>query len=149
MDEAVSSFLVSLGQSVGIVVAALMLTMGWRAGLTVGATLGLTVLGTVFFMAVFGIEMERLTYLLVLCGLFLALVCINGVFKMRINTFVGIMSERLLRRLRRGIGERVPLLTGGAAAHAYAADIRRDHAILMEDLRTLSETLATQRAAYR
>ena len=40
-------------------------------------------------------------------------------------------------------------LIGGGAAHAYAADIRRDHAILMEDLRTLSETLATQRAAYR
>jgi hypothetical protein len=54
-----------------------------------------------------------------------------------------------LRRLRRGIGERMPLLIGTAAAHAYTADIRRDHAILMEDLRTLSEALATQRAAYR
>ena len=39
-------------------------------------------------------------------------------------------------------------LIGGGAAHAYAADIRSDHAIQMKDLRTLSKTLATQRAAY-
>ncbi|NMM44730.1 cyclic nucleotide-binding domain-containing protein [Rhodospirillaceae bacterium KN72] len=58
------------------------------------------------FTELIGIEVERLTYLLLLCGLFLALVCINGVFKMRINTFVGIMSERLLRRLRYILVER-------------------------------------------
>ena len=61
VDEAVSSFLVSLGQSVAIVIGALMLTMGWRAGLVVGATLGLTVFSTLFFMSVFGIEMERIS----------------------------------------------------------------------------------------
>lgn len=61
VDEAVSSFLVGLFQSIAIVVGALMLTMGWRAGLVVGATLGLTVLATVFFMAAFGIEMERIS----------------------------------------------------------------------------------------
>ena len=61
VDEAVSSFIRGLLESVAIVIGALMLTMGWRAGLTVGATLGLTVLGTVFFMAVFGTEMERIS----------------------------------------------------------------------------------------
>ncbi|MBN9890208.1 efflux RND transporter permease subunit [Salipiger abyssi] len=61
VDAAISNFLVSLGQSVAIVVGALMLTMGWRAGLVVGATLGLTVLSTLFFMSVFGIEMERIS----------------------------------------------------------------------------------------
>ncbi|MDZ4049248.1 MAG: efflux RND transporter permease subunit [Limnobacter sp.] len=61
VDEAVSSFLVGLLESVVIVVGALMVTMGWRAGLVVGATLGLTVLATVFFMAVLGIEMERIS----------------------------------------------------------------------------------------
>ena len=61
VDESVSSFLVSLGQSVAIVVGALMVTMGWRAGLVVGATLGLTVFSTLFFMSVFGIQMERIS----------------------------------------------------------------------------------------
>jgi len=54
----------------------------------------------------FGLEMERLPYLFLLCGLFLVLVCINGMFKMRINTFSGIMAERLLRRMRYILVER-------------------------------------------
>jgi len=61
VDAAVSNFLVGLGQSVAIVVGALMLTMGLRAGIVVGATLALTVLATIFFMAVFGIPMERIS----------------------------------------------------------------------------------------
>ncbi|MDF1747480.1 MAG: cyclic nucleotide-binding domain-containing protein [Alphaproteobacteria bacterium] len=52
------------------------------------------------FTDLFGFTMERLPYLFLLCGLFLILVCINGMFKMRINTFSGVMAERLLRRLR-------------------------------------------------
>ncbi len=61
VDAAISSFVQSLALSVLIVMAALMVTMGLRAGLTVGATLALNVLGTFFFMAVFGIEMERIS----------------------------------------------------------------------------------------
>ncbi|MDF1670688.1 MAG: efflux RND transporter permease subunit [Roseovarius sp.] len=61
VDTAVSNFLIGLGQSVAIVVGALMLTMGWRAGIVVGATLALTVLATIFFMSVFGIQMERIS----------------------------------------------------------------------------------------
>jgi len=61
VDAAISSFLANLALSVGIVVGTLMLAMGWRSGLVVGATLLLTVLGTVFAMAVFGIEMERIS----------------------------------------------------------------------------------------
>ncbi len=47
-----------------------------------------------------GIELDRIDYLLVLCGAFLALVFINGAFKMRINTYKGVISERMLRRIR-------------------------------------------------
>ncbi len=61
VDAAVSNFLIGLGQSVAIVIGALMLTMGWRAGIVVGATLALTVLATIFFMSVFGIPMERIS----------------------------------------------------------------------------------------
>lgn len=61
VDQAVSGFIVSLIQSVAIVVGALMLAMGWRAGIVVGITLLLTVTATVMFMALFGIEMERIS----------------------------------------------------------------------------------------
>lgn len=61
VDAAISSFLANLALSVSIVVGTLMLAMGWRSGLVVGATLLLTVLGTVFAMAVAGIEMERIS----------------------------------------------------------------------------------------
>ncbi len=61
VDEAINDFIVNLAMSVAIVIAVLMLFMGWRVGMVVGATLLLTVLGTVFFMRVFGIEMERIS----------------------------------------------------------------------------------------
>ena len=43
------------------VVVVLALAMGWRAAVVVGVTLLLTVIGTVFFMAIFSIEMERIS----------------------------------------------------------------------------------------
>ena len=41
-----------------------------------------------------------MTYLLILCGLFLTLVFVNGGFKYYINTFKGRLGERMLRRFR-------------------------------------------------
>ncbi|SEL64307.1 Multidrug efflux pump subunit AcrB [Roseivivax marinus] len=61
VEEASNDFLVSLAMSVAIVVIVLALFMGWRAAVVVGVTLLLTVVGTVFFMAVFGIEMQRIS----------------------------------------------------------------------------------------
>ncbi|MEY8880475.1 efflux RND transporter permease subunit [Donghicola sp. XS_ASV15] len=61
VEEASNAFLVNLAMSVAIVVIVLALFMGWRASVVVGATLLLTVVGTVFFMAIFGIEMERIS----------------------------------------------------------------------------------------
>jgi len=61
VDAASNDFLVSLAMSVGIVIAVLALAMGWRASIVVGVTLLLTVIATFFFMAVFGIEMERIS----------------------------------------------------------------------------------------
>jgi len=56
--------------------------------------------GTDFPKSFLGIEFEQIPYLLVLCFVFLALVCINGGFKYVINVLKGRMGERMLRRLR-------------------------------------------------
>ncbi|MDP5036486.1 MAG: efflux RND transporter permease subunit [Alishewanella sp.] len=61
VDKAINDFIVNLLISVVIVVAVLCLTMGWRVGIVVGGTLLLTVLGTLFFMRIWQIEMERIS----------------------------------------------------------------------------------------
>lgn len=61
VDEASTAFLVNLAMSVAIVVVVLGLFMGPRAAVVVGATLLLTVVGTLLFMSIFGIEMERIS----------------------------------------------------------------------------------------
>ena len=49
---------------------------------------------------VFGFEFARIPYLMILCGIFLSLVFINGGFKYYINTLKGQLGERMLRRFR-------------------------------------------------
>ncbi len=61
VEQASNDFLKNLAMSVAIVVAVLALAMGWRAAVVVGVTLLLTVVGTVFFMDLFSIEMERIS----------------------------------------------------------------------------------------
>ncbi|WP_333606808.1 efflux RND transporter permease subunit [Arsukibacterium sp.] len=61
VETAINAFIINLLLSVAIVIAVLCLTMGWRVGLVVGGTLLLTVLGTVFFMRLWQIEMERIS----------------------------------------------------------------------------------------
>ncbi|MAC82053.1 MAG: ABC transporter ATP-binding protein [Rhodobacteraceae bacterium] len=51
-------------------------------------------------ISVWGIRLTQVEYLVFLCVLFLAAVLASGVFKMRINTYKGTVSERMLRRLR-------------------------------------------------
>ncbi|MBC54041.1 MAG: MFS transporter [Gammaproteobacteria bacterium] len=61
VDQAIGDFIINLAMSVAIVVGVLCIFMGWRVGLVVGLTLLLTVMGTVFMMRVFTIEMERIS----------------------------------------------------------------------------------------
>ncbi|WP_170607240.1 efflux RND transporter permease subunit [Ruegeria arenilitoris] len=61
VEQASNDFLVNLAMSVTIVVAVLGIFMGWRAAVVVGATLLLTVVGTLLFMSLFSIEMERIS----------------------------------------------------------------------------------------
>ena len=61
VDDSVNAFLVNLATSVAIVIVVLALFMGPRAAIVVGVTLLLTVVGTLFFMALGAIEMERIS----------------------------------------------------------------------------------------
>jgi ABC-type multidrug transport system fused ATPase/permease subunit len=54
-----------------------------------------------------GLDFEQVPYLLLLCVLFLLLVFINGGFKYFINVYRGVVGERMLRRLRYQLHERV------------------------------------------
>ncbi len=56
--------------------------------------------GVVTEFEVFGRDVERLDYLFLLSGLFLVLVFVNGGIKYFINVYRGVMAERMLRRLR-------------------------------------------------
>jgi multidrug efflux pump subunit AcrB len=61
VEEASNAFLINLAMSVVIVVVVLAVFMGWQAAIVVGTTLLLTVVGTLLFMAIGSIEMERIS----------------------------------------------------------------------------------------
>ena len=56
---------------------------------------------------VLGFTFDQIDYLFLLCGLFLALVLVNGAFKYVINVYQGIVGERMLRRLRYELYSRI------------------------------------------
>ena len=61
VDEAINGFLINLALSLAIVIGVLCVFMGWRAGVTVGAVLLLTVSGTLFFMSALDLTMQRIS----------------------------------------------------------------------------------------
>jgi len=63
--------------------------------------------GRDFPRTVFGYELAQVPFLMLLSGIFLALVFINGGFKYFINVYRGVVGERMLRRLRYQLFERV------------------------------------------
>lgn len=58
---AVDGFLVSFAQAVLIVLVVLTIAMGWRMGVIIGTALMLTILGTFIIMAIFGIDLQRMS----------------------------------------------------------------------------------------
>ncbi len=56
--------------------------------------------GKTFPKLFMGIEFGQIEYLMLLCAALLVLLVINAYFSMAINTFKGVSSERLVRRLR-------------------------------------------------
>ncbi len=63
--------------------------------------------GRSFPVDIFGQQLEQIPYLLLLCGLYLILVFINGGFKYFLNVYRGVVGERMLRRLRYQLFARV------------------------------------------
>ena len=61
VDRAVSGFVVSVGQAVAIVIVVLLAFMGLRTGIVIGAVLLITVSGTLLFMQLYGIELQRIS----------------------------------------------------------------------------------------
>ena len=61
VEQSSNDFLKNLAMSVGIVIVVLGAFMGWRAAVVIGSTLLLTVVGTLLFMSIFSIEMERIS----------------------------------------------------------------------------------------
>jgi ABC-type multidrug transport system fused ATPase/permease subunit len=61
----------------------------------------------IFGVPVFRLEIEQIQFLLLLSGIYLALVLINGGLKYYINVYKGRMGERLLRRMRYQLYERI------------------------------------------
>ena len=56
---------------------------------------------------IFGFDIDQITYLLILCGVFLLLVLINGGLKYLINVYRGVVGERMLRRFRYELYSRI------------------------------------------
>ena len=65
--------------------------------------------GKHFPVDILGFKLDQISYLMVLCAAFLGLVFINGGFKYYINTFKGRLGERMLRRFRYRLYQRMLL----------------------------------------
>jgi multidrug efflux pump subunit AcrB len=61
VDQAVKGFLINFGEAVGIVLIVLTLVMGWRMGVIIGSSLILTILASFILMAIFGIDLQRMS----------------------------------------------------------------------------------------
>ncbi len=57
--------------------------------------------------SVLGVEVDQVSYLFFLCGLFLLLIVLNGGLKYILNVYRGVLGERMLRRLRYDLFSRV------------------------------------------
>ena len=61
VSNSVAGFMLSVGQAVAIVIVVLLLFMGLRTGIVIGAVLLITVAGTLFIMDIAGIELQRVS----------------------------------------------------------------------------------------
>lgn len=72
---------------------------------------------------ILGLEFGQISYLLLLCGAFLLLVIVNGWFKYHLNVRKGRVGERMLRRLRYELYQRILLFPLGHFDRVAAGEI--------------------------
>jgi multidrug efflux pump subunit AcrB len=115
---AINGFLINLGEAVAIVIIVLMLFMGLRSGVIIGAVLLVTIMGTFIIMGIKGIILERISLgaLVIALGMLVdnAIVVTDG---MRVKMDQGIEG---LKAAKEVVGQTaIPLL--GATVVAIAA----------------------------
>ncbi len=91
VDNSVGGFIISVAQAVAIVIVVLLLFMGLRTGIIIGAVLLITVAGTLFIMKMFEIELQRIS----LGALVIAL-------GMLVDNAI-VVAEGMLVRMQRGM----------------------------------------------
>ena len=113
VDASVSGFLVSVAQAVAIVILVLLVFMGLRTGIVIGAVLIITVAGTLFIMNIYGIELQRISLgaLVIALGMLVdnAIVVAEGML-VRMN---GGMDP--FQAAREAVGKTIWALLGGTA----------------------------------
>ena len=111
VQKSVSGFIISVAQAVGIVIVVLLLFMGLRVGFIIGAVLLITVAGTLFVMALAGIELQRISLgaLVIALGMLVdnAIVVAEG---MLIRMKAGMAAERAASET---VGKTIWPLLGG------------------------------------
>ncbi len=113
VDNSVGGFVVSVAQAVVIVIVVLLLFMGMRVGIIIGAVLVITVAGTLFFMDMFAIELQRISLgaLVIALGMLVdnAIVVAEGML-VRMNA--GMSSAQAASE---SVGKTIWALLGGTA----------------------------------
>ena len=61
VDESVQGFFINLAEAVAIVLIVLAVVMGWRMGVIIGTALIMTIVVTFVLMAIFGIDLQRMS----------------------------------------------------------------------------------------
>lgn len=113
VEASVGGFLVSVAQAVAIVIIVLLVFMGLRTGLVIGAVLLITVAGTLFVMNLYGIELQRISLgaLVIALGMLVdnAIVIAEGML-VRMNK-----GMDAFQAARESVGKTIWALLGGTA----------------------------------
>lgn len=113
VSESISGFVLSVAQAVAIVIAVLLVFMGPRTGIVIGALLLITVAGTLLIMYLYGIELQRISLgaLVIALGMLVdnAIVVAEG---MQVRMAAG---AKAVEAAREAVGRTIWALLGGTA----------------------------------